>query len=275
MPVDVRAEVLSNTRLSSYYNVLALAAPEIGRIAKPGQFVMLKTAEGLDPLLRRPFSIFEILRSDDGTVAGISLLNKRVGAGTSLMFDAEPGAHMHVLGPLGQPFVPVDPPSEAWMVAGGVGLAPFATLAEALVERGTPITLFYGARSASDLYYESWFERLGARLALTTEDGSRGERGRVTLPLDRALAARPSGSPVTIYACGPTPMMRAVAELGARASRPVFVSLEPVMGCGMGGCYSCVVPVRHGAGSHFVRSCLEGPVFDAASVVWSGLVAHA
>ena len=105
---------------------------------------------------------------------------------------------MNVLGPLGKPFVPVDPPSEAWMVAGGVGLAPFATLAEALVERGTPMTLFYGARSASDLYYDAWFERLGARLALTTEDGSRGERGRVTLPLDRALSARASSAPCTI-----------------------------------------------------------------------------
>jgi dihydroorotate dehydrogenase electron transfer subunit len=80
---------------------------------------------------------------------------------------------------------------------------------------------------------------------------------------------------VTLYVCGPTPMMRAVAELGARSSRPVYVSLEPVMGCGMGGCYSCVVRVRRGAGSHFVKSCLEGPVFDASAVVWDALGGHA
>ena len=101
---------------------------------------------------------------------------------------------------------------------------------------------------------------------LTTEDGTRGERGRVTAPLERALADPALGrARVTIYACGPTPMMRAVADSAAPASRPVFVSLEPVMGCGMGGCYSCVVPVRRGAGTHFVRSCLDGPVFDAGT----------
>ena len=161
------------------------------------------------------------------------------------------------------------------MVAGGVGLAPFATLAEALAARKTPSTLFYGARSDADLYGLSTFEQLGVRLILTTEDGTRGEQGRVTAPLERELRSRPDADPVTIYACGPTPMMRAVAAIGDRAGRPVFVSLEPVMGCGLGGCYSCDVPIRRGTGQHFVRSCIEGPVFDARTLVWEGLSAHA
>jgi dihydroorotate dehydrogenase electron transfer subunit len=93
----------------------------------------------------------------------------------------------------------------------------------------------------------------------------------VTVPVERALASTAPGQEVVLYACGPTPMMRAVAALGSRFERPVFVSLEPVMGCGMGGCYSCVVRVRRGDGSHFVRSCLEGPVFDATQVVWEAL----
>jgi dihydroorotate dehydrogenase electron transfer subunit len=135
------------------------------------------------------------------------------------------------------------------------------------------MTLFYGARRAIDLYRADAFEALGARLMLTTEDGSRGELGRVTGPLERELAAAPAGAALTIYACGPTPMMHAVAAIGARFGRRVFVSLEPVMGCGMGGCYSCVVRVTRGAGSHLVRSCLEGPVFDAASIVWDALPA--
>ena len=274
MPVDVSAAVIANTRLSSDYNVLSLAAPEIARRAAPGQFVMVRPTGRLDPLLRRPFSIFEILRDRDGDTVGVTLLNKRVGVGTSVLYAANPGDHIDCLGPLGQPFVPVDPPAEAWMVAGGVGLAPFATLAEALAARRTPATLFYGGRSSTDLYHEAFFEQLGIRLVLTTEDGTRGERGRVTAPLGRALAERPPGRAITIYACGPTPMMRAVADLGARAGHPVFVSLEPVMGCGMGGCYSCVVRVRRAGGSHFVRSCLEGPVFDAAAVVWDALSAQ-
>ena len=212
MVSDIAAVVLRNTRLSAGYNVLALSAPAIAAGALPGQFVMLKPQAGLDPLLRRPFSIFEILR-DNGRVTGLSILNKAVGVGTRLLYDADPGDVVGVLGPLGRPFVPVSPPEEAWMVAGGVGLAPFATLAEALAARRTPMTLFYGGRSASDLYYADFFAELGATLVLTTEDGSRGEAGRVTGPLERALAAR-GAAPVTIYACGPTPMMRAVAKLG-------------------------------------------------------------
>jgi dihydroorotate dehydrogenase electron transfer subunit len=271
MPFDVDAEVMSNTRLSPDYNVIRLQAPDIARSALPGQFVMVRPQAGLDPMLRRPFSIFEILRDDGGRPIGVSLLNKRVGAGTSLLYRADAGDRVGCLGPLGRPFVPVEAPEEAWMVAGGVGLAPFATLAEALAARKTPTTLFYGARSAAELYYLAFFEELGVRLVLTTEDGSRGLRGRVTVPIEQALAATPADRPLTVYACGPTPMMRAVASLGERARRPVFVSLEPVMGCGMGGCYSCVVPVRRGAASHFVRSCLEGPVFDAAAVAWNQL----
>jgi dihydroorotate dehydrogenase electron transfer subunit len=271
MPFDVPAEVIANSRLSADYNVLALRAPAIAGATKPGQFVMVKSAAGLDPLLRRPFSIFERLSTDpDGVPRGISLLNKRIGLGTSQLYNAEPGTRLAVLGPLGRPFEPVSPPGHAWMVAGGVGLAPFATLAEALAERRTPMTLFYGGRSASDLYYEEYFERLGATLVLTTEDGSRGLAGRVTEPFARRLAET-TGQLVTIYACGPTPMMRAVSQLGHAAGHRVFVSLEPVMGCGLGGCYSCVVPVQRGNDSHFVRSCLEGPVFDAASIVWDGL----
>jgi dihydroorotate dehydrogenase electron transfer subunit len=273
MVIDVDAEVMANTRLSSDYNVIALAAPAIAAAMAPGQFVMVRPARGHDPLLRRPFSIFETLRDASGAPIGVSLLNKRVGVGSSLIYDMSPGDRMPCLGPLGRAFVPVDPPAEAWMVAGGVGLAPFASLGEALAARGTRMTLFYGARSAKDLYYRELFEALGARLVITTEDGSEGERGRVTAPLRRALDARAPGTPVTIYACGPTPMMRAVADLGAARQVPTFVSLEPVMGCGMGGCYSCVVRVEDEGRSHFVRSCLDGPVFDAARLDWDAMPA--
>ena len=129
------------------------------------------------------------------------------------------------------------------MVAGGVGLAPFATLAAALRAHDVPMTLFYGGRSADDLFFVELFEDAGARIVLATEDGTRGERGRVTVPLDRALAGR-RDRPVTLFACGPEPMLAAVAHLAARHRVPCEVSVERVMGCGLGGCYSCVVPVR-------------------------------
>lgn len=269
--MDVEAVVLSNTRLSDEYNVVALEAPEIAGRAAPGQFVMVKPWHGTDPLLRRPFSIFEVLASSAAGPAGITLLNKKVGVGTARLYQVEPGQRVACLGPLGRPFTAIDPPGEAWMVAGGVGLAPFATLAAALRARGTPATLFYGGRRHTELYHLDLFERLGTRLVLATEDGSRGHRGLVTEPLEAELGAKRGGD-VTLYACGPTLMMRAVAALAAAHGRRAEVSLEPVMGCGLGGCYSCVVRTRRAHGApHFVRSCLEGPVFDAAEIVWDEL----
>ena len=272
VPCDIDAVVLSNLRLSDDYSVLALAAPEIAGLAQPGQFVMVKPSRSNDPLLRRPFSVFEILRDGDGALTGISILNKRIGVGTSLIYDAEPGSRIACLGPLGRPFQPVEAPQQAWMVAGGVGLAPFLTLAEALARQKTPATLFYGARTARDLYYINLFERLGVRIIASTEDGSMGAKGLITAPLNDALAALRPGEDVKLYVCGPTPMMRAVATLADFHSRPCDVSLEQVMGCGLGGCYSCVVLTRQvGAPPHFVRSCLDGPVFDAGRVVWEAL----
>lgn len=272
VPCDIDAAVLSNTRLSDDYSVLALDAPEIAGLARPGQFVMVKPSRSSDPLLRRPFSIFEILRDATGHPTGISILNKRIGVGTRLIYDAEPGFRVACLGPLGRPFEPVEPPQQAWMVAGGVGLAPFLTLAEALVSRGTAATLFYGARRARDLYYLDVFDRLGVRTVVATEDGSRGAKGFITNPLNDALAALRPGEAVKLYVCGPTPMMRAVATIADFHGRACDVSLEQVMGCGLGGCYSCVVLARQvGAPPHFVRSCLEGPVFDAERIVWEAL----
>jgi dihydroorotate dehydrogenase electron transfer subunit len=269
MPVDVAAEVIANRALSADYNVLALHAPAIARAAAPGQFVMVKSGIGHDPLLRRPFSVFEILRDAGGAPSGLSLLNKRIGPSTSLVYAAAAGQRVSCLGPLGRPFSLVDPPFGAWMVAGGVGLAPFATLAEALRARGVDTTLFYGARTGAELFCLDLFRTLGVRLVLATEDGSVGVKGRITQPLEQELAARSRAAAAMIYACGPEGMLAAVARLAGRHDRPCQVSVERVMGCGLGGCYSCVVPMRTGTGGfHHVRSCLSGPVLAADQIVW-------
>jgi dihydroorotate dehydrogenase electron transfer subunit len=269
MPTDVVAEVIANRALSADYNVLALAAPAIAAASAPGQFVMVKAAAGFDPLLRRPFSVFEILRDGGESPTGLSILSKRVGPSTRLLYDARPGDRVSVLGPLGRSFTVVDPPTEAWMVAGGVGLAPFWTLAGALRARGVKTTLFYGARSGAELFYLEFFRGLGIELVLTTEDGTIGARGRVVAPLDARLADTAPGAPVMIYACGPEGMLAATARVAAAHRRPCQVSVERVMGCGLGGCYSCVIPMKHDGGSaHHVRSCIAGPVLAADQILW-------
>lgn len=268
VPLDVSAEVISNVQLSSDYNVLGIAAPQIAERALPGQFVMVKAPDRLEPLLRRPFSVFEILEERGATV-GLSLLSKRIGPSTTLIYDARPGDRIQCLGPLGRPFAPITPPDEAWLVAGGVGLAPFATLGRVLRTRQTKVRLYYGARRAAELFYLDMFEKMGVELVLATEDGSRGQTGRVTVPLQRDLDARPSDASVMVYACGPEPMLAAVAKLAAAHGRPSQVSVERVMGCGIGGCYSCVIPIKTPEGKpHYVRSCLAGPVFRGNEISW-------
>lgn len=269
MPVDADAEVLCSTRLSGDYCVIAFRAPELAAAIKPGQFVMIRTASGGTPLLRRPYSVFERVRDPGGAVIGFSILNKRVGIGSALLYDAAPGMRFSCLGPLGRPFSAPPEGAEAWMVAGGTGLAPFETLSEDLTAAGVRTTLFYGARQASEIFCVDQFEKRGSRVVVATEDGSRGEPGRVTVPLTSALEARTDPAPVVLYACGPEPMLRAVALIAHQHGCPCEVATERQMGCGMGGCYSCVVRVRTAdGGTRYARSCIEGPVFRASEIVW-------
>jgi dihydroorotate dehydrogenase electron transfer subunit len=269
MPVDAAAEVLTNTRLSDDYCVVALRAPELAAIFEPGQFVMVRTSACDAPLLRRPYSVFDLVRDQDGRAVGFSLLNQRVGVGSGALYGAQPGDRFDCLGPLGRPFSVASPPVHAWMVAGGVGLAPFATLAERLAAAGTRCRLFYGARAAGQLFCLDRFQPLGVDLVLSTEDGSRGTPGRITVPLERELAAVAPGTRLMVYACGPEAMLAAVSRLAARFGQPSELAMERQMGCGMGGCYSCVVRVRTaGGGTRFARSCLEGPVFKGEDIVW-------
>ena len=148
---------------------------------------MVKPGRGLDPLLRRPFSVFQILRDGAGAPTGVSILGKIVGKGTGLLYGLEPGERLACLGPLGRPFTPPPADRPVWFVAGGVGLAPFATLAEACLARGLRPTLFYGARRAGDLHYAEWFADRGVDVRAATEDGSAGAHGYVTTPLGQAL----------------------------------------------------------------------------------------
>jgi len=225
MALDVAAQVLANLPLSADFNRLSLAAPAIAAATAPGQFVMVKANTSHDPLLRRPFSVFEVLRTGEGTATGLTILNKRIGATTRLLYDAKPGQRIACLGPLGLPWPVIDAGTER----------------EACLR--------------------------GVSLVLTTEDGSAGEHGRVTAPLERHLAERQSAA--AVYACGPEAMMAAVARMAMRFACVCHVSLERVMGCGLGGCYSCVVPVRGEAGGfHHLRSCIAGPVMSGDRILW-------
>lgn len=219
---------------------------------------------GAGLLLRRPYSYCDRAPEADG----FSLLVKEFGAGSRALARLEPGGEADCLGPLGTVFRPPPGDHTPVIVAGGVGIAPFVLFCRALRDAGRRALVLLGGRTAEDLYLRGAFTAFGMEVRSATEDGSAGRRGFVTELLDRALAD--AGRPA-LYSCGPTGMLLRAAELGAAAGVPHQVSIERRMGCGMGCCLGCVVWAAPSSGEspEYLRSCTEGPVFDADRIVWT------
>jgi dihydroorotate dehydrogenase electron transfer subunit len=250
----VTLPLLRRESIGGLYHVLTFDDPE-GSPAEAGQFVMVRGAEWGDaPLLPRPMSYLTA-----GTTP--SVLIKVIGEGTLRMGRAEPGEPFTVLGPLGKPWRAATPGRRPILVAGGVGLAPLLFLARKLVEGGGPKPIaLYGGRTARDLPLDDELAML-TELHVTTEDGSRGERGRVTDVLTDLL-----GAGKEVFTCGPDRMMAKVAELCAGRDVPCEVSLETPMACGYGVCLGCPVPTVDGS---YLYACMQGPCVDARRVDWS------
>ena len=273
--LDKKIKVKEIRDLGASNYLLTLSSPEQARLAQPGQFVMLKCSGDVDdnPLLRRPFSIFDVHpHPRTGRPNGLDLLVKNVGAGTRRLAALRSGDMIHVLGPQGRPFHVSQEMrgrvSSAALVAGGVGIAAIYLLTRSLMaQRITPV-LFYGGRGVADLVLREYFERLEIECIYTTEDGSCGERGFVTVPVERFLKGRPR-TDVRLYACGPWGMMRAVHELAVRYHTPCEVSLEARMGCSLGACMGCVIRAWDDQGQEqYLRVCMEGPVMSSRTVDW-------
>jgi dihydroorotate dehydrogenase electron transfer subunit len=268
----VRAEaVVSTNRPESGPNHrLVLRVPGWPE-SQPGQFAMLSpgAVSGVrrdDPLLPRPMAVFR-QRALSETEAEVEILYKVEGRGTALLAQAAAGETVRIVGPLGQPFPDPGRGRRSVVVGGGTGVASLYGLVARLQARegAAPCTVVLGARSADDLMARSDFEALSAELCFTTEDGSLGERGLVTAPLQRALEAGDVGR---VYCCGPTPMMRACAAACSAAGVACSVSLENNMACGFGVCLGCAAPRSAGG---YALVCRDGPVFEAADVDWDGL----
>lgn len=225
--------------------------------SQPGQFVNIRPTAGSDPLVRRPFSIF----NQDETV--IELVIKVIGRGTRLIAAFEPGP-VDMLAPLGKGFT-VTTGKHALLVGGGVGNAPLYYLARKLKDAGNRVTFIYGARSEEFIYLEDRFEGTADRLVITTDDGSRGQKGFVTTFAEEILHGKETIDQV--YTCGPTPMMAALSNVCSNMQIPVEASLENYFGCGIGLCSGCTVETTAGQ----KRACVEGPVMDGSSILWQSV----
>lgn len=252
---------------------LRLRCPEIARQITPGQFFMVRDPRVTDPMLGRPFALFDVWTDDAGELAGVELGYLVVGKMTRLMTSWRAGDPVEIWGPLGNGF-PVPDCRRLLMVAGGIGQTPFLAVGrEALgtctygkpARNGThpeSVKLLYGVRSQEFLAGLEMFEAAGIPVAVSTDDGSAGHAGFVTELLQAELQG--DAAPDAIYSCGPEPMMAAVAKIAADAGVPCWLSLETPMACGFGICFSCVTEVRMDDGSRdYRRTCVEGPVFRA------------
>jgi dihydroorotate dehydrogenase electron transfer subunit len=263
--IRARCEVLSNRRSGAYWS-LTLVAPEIAEQARPGQFVQIGVPERRDFLLRRPFSIHQASRR--GGWAGIlEIVFDVVGPGTAWLTDIRPHDTVDVIGPIGRSFHVPRELTKCLLVGGGYGAAPLYFLAEELRSRNKAVHMVIGARSHERVFKPIEGKRLADTLAITTEDGTMGEQGRVTDLLPKLVET--TGAQV-VYACGPNAMLRAIAEFCRERGLPCQVAVEEMMACGLGVCWTCVVPVigMDGRGWWNVRSCLEGPVFNGARIWW-------
>lgn len=235
-------------------HVLTFVSARIASSTLPGQFVNIKTCEGSDALLRRPFSVYHC----DGDE--VQIIFNVVGKGTEALRRKRNGETIDMLGPLGIPFTVAAAGYEtAVLIAGGLGVAPFPMLTKVLRQRGKPIVTVLGARTSSMVVV-----RHLDHVHVATDDGSAGFHGNVVDLLKQLMSERQLPRP-KLFACGPTPMLRALQVLSTSMNLPCEASLEGPMGCGFGICQGCPVELT-GSEKKYALMCKDGPTFDISRI---------
>ena len=277
------SKVLENRLLLPNHFKMILRSPLIAPCLKAGQFIQIRCSEECDPLLPRPMSVYRV----DGEK--IEILYEVVGEGTALMAHAEKGETFEIYGPLGRPFWNVPGAKHLFLIAGGIGLAPFYALAETFLKetrREKPeVTVLFGARTKARVVCEDEFRKLGVGFEVATDDGSDGFHGRVTQLLEKKLSElgrdqvplkETRSRSVALYACGPNGMMQETCRIALLHNLPCQVSLDEPMACGFGICFGCAVKIKRqvtsdmqqNGGFTYKLACKDGPVFEAREVLW-------
>lgn len=250
--------VISQKEIASEIFELTVEAQLVGEIEAPGQFIHIRVGNGWDPLLRRPISI----SSFDKTAQRFTMIYRRDGKGTMLLSEKESGMSLDILGPLGNGF-PIDEVrmgDTVLLVGGGIGVPPLYELSKQLSSKGVKVVHVLGFQTEGAVFYEEEFSQTGETYVATV-DGSYGTKGFVTDVINGL-----NFDFDCIYACGPTPMLRAMEE--RYSNKKMFLSLEERMGCGIGACFACVCKIADDpSGVAYKKVCSDGPVFRAGEVL--------
>jgi dihydroorotate dehydrogenase electron transfer subunit len=258
---QTKGVIVANKQLSTDIYRMTIEAPEIARAARPGQFLMVQV-NGLDPLLRRPFSIHQ--RGD----TDLAILYKRIGKGTELLTKMPTGAALDILGPLGNQFKWQEQRGEICLIGGGMGVAPLLFLAGEMLKGGTKPHIMLGARNKAELTaFLPAFAALDCPISYATDDGSMGHKGFI---IECAQDAMKKDDPWQVFACGPYPMLRGIAALCRRNHWPCQVSMETMMACGIFACLGCTIEAHQAnqKGGNYLHVCQDGPVFAAERIRW-------
>lgn len=255
-----QAAIVSHKPAGRGYYRLVLKAPEMAVSAVPGQFVMLRVTENMDPLLARPFGVSSVISK-----TSVEIYYRVVGRGTRLLTGMEPGHALLMHGPFGNGFSLPDTGVVPIMVIGGSGFPPLLFLSG---RTRACQRLFIGSKNKESMPPAGVMRRFrekAEKMHIATEDGSQGKRGLVTVDLEAYIGNLKKDAKTVIYACGPRPMLAAVSKIAADSSIPCYVTMEERMACGFGACMGCSVAVKAGG---YKRVCKEGPVFDSREIEW-------
>ena len=258
---QVKGQIITNSQLSPEIYRMVVKVPEISAIANPGQFLMVRV-NGLDPLLRRPFSIHQ--NKDDN----LAILYKQIGKGTALMSKLQAGAQIDLLGPLGNQFKWQGQNGRKCLIAGGMGAAPLLFLAQEMLKDNIKPHIMLGARNKSELTaILPQFTELSCPLTYATDDGSMGHKGFI---IECAESMMKRDEKWHIFSCGPHPMLRGIAELCRHNNWPCQVSMETMMACGISACLGCTIEASQAnqKGGKYLHVCQDGPVFAAEQIRW-------
>jgi dihydroorotate dehydrogenase electron transfer subunit len=274
VPMQAAVKVLLNEKLARDTFRIRLDCPDMARAIRPGQFLMIRLSASNDPLLGRPFALYDTVLDAKGQPVAIDVVYLVVGRVTAALAELRTGDQVIAWGPLGNGFRSFDQIGHVALVAGGIGQTPFLAYARDLLgtrgfgeiplrKQANRVSVYYGVRAADLAAGVDDFRSAGCDIHLASNDGSIGHHGFVTDLL------RQHPQPGFLVGCGPDPMLHALAALARAWSVPCDVSLETPMACGLGICFSCVTPVKTPDGWDYKRVCMDGPVFEAGQLCWN------
>jgi len=253
-----KATVLEHDNFQGEYRILRLAAPTIGPLVKPGQFIHLKIPQLGDRILRRPFSIYK------AGAEGVGILYKPVGRGTEAMIPLKVDDTVDIIGPLGNGYPEARAEKLPVLVAGGYGNAALYLKAKELKTKGVA---FFGGRTAQDILCVDEFKALGWDVRPTTNDGSLGTKGLVTDAFDPWMQEQDIQN-LELFVCGPNPMLKAMGDRAIEHNFTAWLSLDKNMACGVGACLTCVIKRKTQDGWEWARCCKDGPIFESREILW-------